>query len=225
MYYLFLDNSNATTTQGLTTAPTSLHTLGTRYVGDRNGFLWDFEAALQLGQRGPANICAGMATAGLGYNFCDLPMNPTVWAYYDWASGDGTPNAGDYNTYNQLFPFGHYYMGWIDLVGRQNIRDWNFHIWLYPAKWVTFITQFHFFSLDQSRDALYNVAGAPSRVRLNGSAGGVVGQEMDLILNFHVTKHSDILTGYSRLNSGNFIGNTGNGRSPELWYLMYNVRW
>ena len=225
MYYLMLDNANTTTTQGLAVAPTSLHTLGTRYAGDRNGFLWDFEAALQLGQRGPADICAGMATAGLGYNFCDLPMNPTIWGYYDWASGDGTPNAGTYNTYNQLFPFAHYYMGWIDLVGRQNIRDWNFHVWLYPAKWVTFNAQFHFFALDKSTDALYNIAGAPTRTRLNGSAGGVVGQEMDLILSFHITKHSDILTGYSKLNSGNFISNTGNSQSPELWYLMYNVRW
>lgn len=224
-YYLFLDNANKVKLLGLERAPTSVHTLGSRFTGDENGFLWDFEGMLQMGDRGGQPIRAGAATAGLGYNASDLPMNPTVWAYYDWASGDGSPNAGNYNTFNQLFPFGHYYFGWLDLVGRQNIRDWNMHLYLYPAKWITFNLQYHFFALDKSRDALYGVAGLPSRVSLNGSAGGVVGQELDLIFNFHITKRTDFMVGYSKLNAGEFISNTGNGRSPELWYMMYNVRW
>ena len=126
-YYLYLDNHNKTTAMGITSAPTSVHTLGSRYHGNQEGFLWDFEGMAQFGQRGSETIRAGSATAGVGYNFKNLPMNPTVWAYYDWASGDHNPNKDDYNTFNQLFPFGHYYFGFLDLVGRENIRDWNFH--------------------------------------------------------------------------------------------------
>lgn len=225
LYYLYLDNSNTITASGLTTAPTSVHTLGTRYTGDQHQFLWDFEAMLQLGQRGPSSIRAANLTAGVGYNFANLPMNPTIWGYYDWASGDPSPNAADYNTFNQLFPFGHYYFGWLDLVGRQNIRDVSGHLYLYPTKWITFNLQYHFLHLDRARDALYGVAGTPLRASLNGSAGGRVGQELDLIFNVHVTNRSDIMFGYSRMNVGDFVSNTGSGQTPELFYLMYNVRW
>jgi hypothetical protein len=225
LYYLYLDNHNTTAVKGIVTAPTTVHTLGSRYSGNRDGFLWDAEGMLQLGDRGSSQTRAGAVTAGLGKNFANLPMNPTVWAYYDWASGDGNPNAGSYNTFNQLFPFGHYYLGFIDLVGRQNVRDWNFHLYLNPAKWVTFNAQYHFLSLDRANDALYGASGAPLRVSPTGSAGGTIGQELDLIVNFHLTRNTDVLLGYSRLNAGNFINNTGPHQSPELIYMMYNIRW
>jgi len=224
-YWLYLDNHNRTGPLGLAKDPMYVHTLGTRYVGDKNGYLWDGEVALQLGDRGGAPITAGMATAGVGYNWANAPMNPTVFAYYDWASGDHTPNAGSYNTFTQLFPFGHYYMGFADYVGRQNIRDINFHLYLHPAKWITFNAQYHIFRLDSATDALYAPSGAPTRVRTNGSAGGAVGQELDLLVNFHLDRRSDLLVGYSKLNAGEFISNTGPHRSPELLYLMYNIRW
>ena len=43
--------------------------------------------------------------------------NPTFWAYYDYASGDSDPTDGRSHTFNDLYPFGHYYLGWIDQVG------------------------------------------------------------------------------------------------------------
>jgi hypothetical protein len=59
------------------------------------------------------DIIAGMATTGLGYT-C-LPLNPTFWVI-TITSGDHTPNSGNYSTFNQLFPPGHYYQGWADLL-------------------------------------------------------------------------------------------------------------
>lgn len=225
VYYLYLDNHNNTRANTLFLAPTLTHTVGSRYVGDKDGFLWDFEGAFQLGENRGNAVSAGMATAGLGYNWKNRPMNPTVWAYYDWASGDRSPNAGGYHTFNQQFPFGHYYLGFLDVVGRQNIRDLSFHLYLHPAKWITFNAQCHLFRLDSAKDALYSAGGVPLRVRTNGSAGGVVGQELDLLVNFHLGPQSDFLLGYSKLNAGEFISNTGNGRSPELFYAMCNFRW
>jgi hypothetical protein len=58
-----------------------------------------------------------------------------------------------------MFAFGHYFMGWIDQVGRQNIHDLNFHLYLYPTKWV----QFHSFWLADPRNTLYNAAGNATR--------------------------------------------------------------
>ena len=118
LYWLFLDNSNKLTTQGITQDPTSVHTLGTRWTGEERGFLWDFEPIGQVGQRGSHSILAGSLTAGLGYYAEKLPMTPSFWTYYDCASGDHHPGTGNYTTFNQLYAFGHYYLGFMDLIGR-----------------------------------------------------------------------------------------------------------
>ncbi len=225
LYYLYLDNQNDTDTGGIDSAPVTVHTIGSRAVGDKHGFLWDFESAFQFGARGGQKLNAFMTTAGLGYNWSNGPMNPTFWAYYDWASGDANPNTGDYNTFNPLFPFERYYLGFTDIVGRQNIRDLNFHMYLNPAKWITLNAQYHCFRLDRAQDALYSGAGVPERRSPTGSAGTDVGQEVDVLVYFHMSRRSDILLGWSKLFAGSFIANTGNGQSPELFYAMYNFRW
>lgn len=227
-YYLYLDNQNTVAQQGIVRAPSQTHTLGTRYAGDKNNFLWDGEIALQLGERGTDNIVASMATAGAGYHFDQLPMNPTFWIYYDYASGDSNPNSGNYNTFNQLFPFGHYYLGWADLVGRQNIQDLNAHLFLYPANWLTLWFQAHHFWLAESEDALYNAAGNAYRRSPNGSAGRDVGTELDFTANFHLTKHSDLMVGYSKLFGGSFLENTAGPNKAvdsDLLYIIYGYRW
>lgn len=227
-YYLYLDNENRIAQQGIVRAPFQAHTLGTRYVGDKNNVLWDGEIALQLGERGNESIVAGMATAGAGYHFDQLPMNPTFWLYYDYASGDSSPNSGNYNTFNQLYPFGHYYLGWADLVGRQNIQDLNAHLFLYPTNWMTLWFQAHHFWLAESEDALYNAAGNAYRRSPNGSAGRDVGTELDFTANFHLTKHADLMVGYSKLFGGSFLENTAGPNKAvdsDLLYLIFGYRW
>lgn len=225
-YYLFLDNTMNVTNQGIVRAPANVHTLGGRYAGDHEGFLWDVEAALQLGERGRQTILAGMATAGAGYNWKGATWNPTFWAFYDFASGDQAPNGGNtFNTFNQLFPFGHYYLGWLDLVGRQNIHDTNLHLYLYPAKWLTVWMQYHHFWLASRRDALYSAGGAALRRDATGRAGRNVGDELDLVMNFHLGPHSDVLLGYSVLFPGHFIRQTGSERTAEQFFASYVFRW
>lgn len=228
LYYLFLDNANEVRQLELVRAPYNVHTLGSRYFGDKDNMLWDVEAALQLGERGDSQIVAGMATAGAGYHFSKFPLNPTFWVYYDYATGDSSPNEGTYTTFNQLFPFGHYYLGWADLVGRQNIQDLNAHLYLYPTNWITVWLQYHHFWLAASQDALYNAAGLAIRRDPSGNAGTDVGNEIDMVLNFHVTKHSDFMFGYSKLYGGGFLEGTSNAEkavNSDLLFFIYSYRW
>ncbi|MFO0967151.1 MAG: alginate export family protein [Gemmataceae bacterium] len=224
-YYLYLDNTNRQTQLGIVRAPYNVHTLGTRFAGDKNDFLYDVELMGQVGRRGDEDIFAAAATAGVGYHFEHAPMDPTFWLYYDFASGDQNPNGGQFNTFNQLFPFGHYYFGWLDFVGRQNIHDFSAHMYLYPTKWLTFNAQFHHFELASARDALYNAAGNAIRRDPTGAAGRDVGDEIDLIFNFHLTRRSDFLIGYSQMWEGSFLKQTGPRLDPSLFYAMYNFRW
>jgi hypothetical protein len=226
-YWLFLDNANKINTLTLPFGPYNVHTLGTRYFGKKNNWLWDVEPMLQLGDRGSKDIIAGAATVGGGYNFSKLPWNPTWWVYYDYASGTSNPNSpnGSFSTFNQLFPFGHYYLGFMDLIGRQNIHDVNSHLWLFPTKWITFWLQYHHLQLDQPRDALYNSAGVPYRRDPTGRSGTDVGDELTAVVNFHLSAHSDIFVGYGQLWAGSFFKNTGPPTNPSLTFVQYSFRW
>lgn len=228
LYYLLLDDVNRTTVLGIPRNPSTRHTLGSRYSGNQDQFLFDFEGAMQFGSLDGRDIVAGMATAGVGYNFKNAKWNPTIWAYYDYASGGGSTGSGTVHTFNQLFPFGHYYLGWIDQVGRQNIHDVNFHLYTFPTKWMTTWVQFHSFWLANSNDALYNAAGVPIRRSPAGNAGTHVGEEIDLVCNFHLTTHIDLMTGYSYLWGGEFLRNTSSptlARNAGFYFTQLTYRW
>jgi len=227
-YYLVLDNTNRVVQQGTNRGNFTRHTLGGRYSGDEDGFLWDLEGAIQLGRQRGRDVTAGFATVGAGYHWEELAWSPTVWAYYDFASGDNTPNAGAVTTFNQLFAFGHYYLGWIDQVGRQNIHDLNFHLYAYPTKWLTTWVQYHCFWLASPRDALYNAAGVAIRRDLTGRAGSHVGDEVDVVLNFHLTTHADLFTGYCYLWGGEFLRNTSGPKAAVdagFYFLQMSYKW
>ncbi len=228
MYYLLFDNDNNSVQQGIVRTPSETHTMGSRWSGDKDGRLWDFEGAIQFGEQANNDLFAGMATGGLGRHWKDARWNPTAWLYYDYASGDSDPTAGTVNTFNQLFPFGHYYHGWADLVGRQNIHDLNSHLYLYPAPWCTVWLQYHHFWLDQNQDALYNAGGVAIRRDPTGQAGSNVGDEVDLALNFHLTNYSDILLSYNKLFGGRFLEETAGvnqAEDAETLYLIFQQRW
>jgi hypothetical protein len=228
LYYMYLSNTNVVTQVGLPRSPLAIHTFGSRYAGDvDNTFLWDFEGAMQLGEQTHKNVVAGMYSGGLGYH-AKVAWDPTFWITYDYASGTTNPNGSTLHTFNQLFPFGHYYFGWTDLIGRQNIDDLNCALYLYPEKWLTTWLQFHWFALDQAKDALYNTSGAAYRRDPTGQAGRDVGRELDVIFNFHLTKRSDLLTSYGYLWGGNFLRNTSGPNAAvnaSVYSLMYNYRW
>ena len=225
MYFLSLDDNRnrAIGSNGLM-GNSNTHTLGGRLAGDYNQFLYELEGMYQFGQYSNQDISAFAVASGAGYHFKGAPMNPQFWLRYDFASGDKNPNDGARNTFNQLFPFGNYYLGWIDRVGRQNIHDFNAQLNLHPQPWATFTAQYHRFYLANKQDFLYNAAGAATLRDVTGQAGGYVGDEIDFRFNIHVNRQQDILVGYSKLFAGNFLKATAPGVSPDLFYVQYNMR-
>ncbi|MCE7916712.1 MAG: alginate export family protein [Nitrosomonas sp. PRO5] len=228
LYYLSLvDNRNvspANITQGnVLQGDSILHTIGARWVGDYERILYELEGMYQFGRRSHLDISAFSIASGVGYQL-PLPMNPQFWLRYDFASGDKNHRDGRSNTFNQLFPFGHYYFGYIDQIGRQNIHDFNAQFTLHPQPWVTFLGQYHRFYLANKRDYLYNAAGAGTIRDITGQSGSHVGDEIDFTINFHLSRHQDVLLGYSKLFTGEFLKSTRPGVSPDLFYAQYNFR-
>jgi hypothetical protein len=229
VYYLYSNNAATLVQQGITTAPSRFSTIGSRYAGDRNNVLWDVEAAVQFGRQGDdQDLAAGMVAVGVGRRFASVRSTPTIWVYYDYATGDGDPNAGRFTTANQLYPFGHYYLGWADIAGRQNIQDANVHVGLYPVPWITVWLQYHHLWLSRTEDALYNAGGTAIRRDPTGSAGVNVGDDVDIVLNFHVDALSDVMVAYTPGFGGRFLESTAGpnrASSTRAFYLIYNFRW
>lgn len=228
LYYLELSNKTPGAATGqFTTGSFNVHTLGGRYVGrNDNGFLWDVEGAVQVGNWADQDILANAFSAYLGWNWKNCCLNPTVWLGYDFASGDPDPNrTGTHRTFNQLFAFGHYYFGFLDYVGRQNIHDLTLQGYVYPAKWLTAGIQYHVFRLASPKDSLYNAFGRPVRRDPTGAAGDDVGSEIDLVFNAHITDRQDLFITYSHFFPGSFIRATGPSGDGNALYLQYSWRW
>ena len=224
LYYLHLDNDNNTFTgQRRARGGFDVNTIGTRYNGNYNNFLWDFEGIYQFGHFVNQTTTAGATIAEVGYHFKDLPMKPQFWLGYDWASG-GSLTGSTHHTFNQLFAFGHYYQGQADIVGRQNVNDLSAQFVFYPTNWITASTQYHAFYLDNARDSLYNKAAVAIRSSPTGAAGTNVGRELDFLLNFHLTNHQDIQLAYSHLFAGSYLARTGSGKDIDYYYAQYTFR-
>src|SRR3954462_10365083 len=106
---------------------------------------------LQFGSHSNQSIMANAFSVYGGYDFKGVPWNPQLWVGYDHASGDSNPGlTGTRRTFNQLYPFGHYYFGYTDLVGRQNINDVMIQGVFFPENWITCVAQFHTLRLAES---------------------------------------------------------------------------
>lgn len=224
-----LDNTNLLVQTGIVRAPFTAHTIGMRYATDWDeSWLLETEGAIQLGSRGPEQIVAGMYSGGVGYHWKNTLWNPTFWAYYNYTSGDDAPNRGNYHTFNQLFPFLQYYMGWVDAVGRQNNLDLNLRCYLYPTNWITLWLQYHHFWLDSASDALYGPNGAAVRRDPTGRSGTDVGQKIELLGNVHLSKRADLYFGYTYFWAGEFLRNTSiadTGNDSSVVYGGLSLRW
>jgi len=184
---------------------------------------WDFEAegAWQGGRFAGDQVSAWMAAVEGGYTFVDCTLKPRVWVGYDFASGDDDPTDGKVGTFNQLFPLGHAWFGYIDVVGRQNIHDVRTGVDFQIIKNVKAGLHIHNFWLAEKADALYNAGGAGIRRDTTGDSGRYVGAELDLVLKVKVDRHSGFLFGYSHFFPGDFIRGTGPSKEIDFVYAQY----
>lgn len=194
-------------------------TVGARLFGKLgdSGFDYDLEGAYQTGDSGTSDVSAYMIGAQVGYTLSDLECKPRFFVGFDMGSGDNDPTDSDVQTFDQLYPLGHAYLGFIDVVGRQNIRDLNLGVSLKPIEKTTLVASIHFYSRDDEMDALYNAGGGVVRA---GGAGtsSEVGSEIDLLLKHQLDAHTAILLGYSHFFAGDFVEDTGVSDDIDFFY-------
>ncbi len=217
LYWLKLDTlkSNFNGTSG----SERRHTLGGRLGGKlgKTNFDYDLEGAYQFGRLGVADISAFMVANQLGYTLPRVRTGPRLYVGYDYASGDSRAR-GDVGTYNQLFPTGHLYFGYIDALGRQNIIDLSGGASFKPTPRLTAALDVHNFWRADVHDAIYNTGGAVVRP---GSAGTSrqVGRELDVTAKYQFDRHTLAEVGFNHFFPGDFIRQSGPGQSIDFVYL------
>jgi hypothetical protein len=197
-YYIGYDNENLTADGDF-----SIHTLGLRLNGSlTENWLFEVEGGPQFGRQSGLGLDheAAFATFGIGRNLSDaLPWSPTLWLYYDYASGNNL--GGDFNRFNQLFPLAHRYLGFIDAVQRSNIEAPNILLTATPSKnWNLLVWYWHFMA-NQDTDLVPAIGGTPPQ----SLSSKDFGDELDLILKYNFGPRSNILVGWSHLWRGNKI--------------------
>lgn len=181
-------------------------TIGGRYYRDSGPWHYELEAGVQFGENADgSDHSAGAWTLGVGRTFACLPWSPTIWGYYDWASGDDTVGNG----YHHFQPLSHKYMGFMDLFGRRNLEDANVQLVLKPAEKVKLLLWYHYFRLQNGNDVPYNVNMTPFAGLTAGSAGSrELGHEIDTVLTYTIGPRTNLLFGYSHFFAGEFYSTT-----------------
>ena len=182
------------------------NTFGARWQGSHCDLLWDVEAAYQFGNNtdGSSHV-AGMATFGLGRKLSRRCWKPTLWLYYDWASGDDATGAG--NGFHHGFPLAHKYNGFMDLFGRRNLEDVNLQLSVQPTKRLKLLAWYHYLFLETQTDTPYSVVMTPfNGGNLPGSTD--LGHEIDLLAAYKFDARRELVVGYSHFFSGQYYATT-----------------
>lgn len=217
-YFLGLDKMDPVTFNG-TTGHEKRYTVGGRVFGSSHGFDYELENAYQFGQVGAGDISAWMLATEGGYTFRKACGTPRLALGFDYASGDDGA-GGDVGTFNQLFPLGHAYFGYIDAIGRQNIIDLHPGLYLKCAgDKLNLKAEGHFFWRAESADALYNAGGGVLRRGAPGTSKEV-GSEIDLVANYRFNRHLNVEAGFSCFFAGKFIQQTGPDSDINFFYLQ-----
>ncbi len=196
LYFMYLRNSSATF--NFTSGRERRYTIGARLAGKIDDWHldWDVEGAGQFGSVGTADINAYMVDASYGYEVQDVWGDPRIQFAFGAASGDPTAGDNEVKTFNQLFPLSHAYLGWMDLVARQNVIYINPRIVLRPCANMDIVVQYLEFWRHKTGDALYAANG--SVLRASGSTfSKSIGQEVDLLVRYAFDRHIFGYVGYS----------------------------
>jgi hypothetical protein len=225
VYFLATDKTGSYRNPNGKVGDESRFTFGSRFWGKTGP--WDYEAEIagQWGRWAGDTIQAWSWTLDGGYTFKKLRWTPRIGAGFDWASGDEDPDDGKVGTFDHLFPFGHFYLGYLDLIGRQNIEAVNVSVTAWPVpKKVKTMVKYHTFWLNAKQDALYNAGGRPGRRDPSGRSGAEVGHEIDIVLLWKLDVHSSLVVGYSHFWDSDVIINTGKSEDPDWFWLQYRFQ-
>lgn len=185
---------------------------------------WMLEAAYQTGKLFSRSRSASAAVASVGYSV-PRRWNPRLGIEYAYASGDDDPNDNKVNTFDPLYGTRHEIHGIIDYCAWRNLRDLRLWASAEPLEKLALSLDYHLFRLSSSRDAWYNAPEAAGGLQdPTGAAGTDVGQEVDLVARYSLSRRVALSAGYAHFFAGSFIQRVQGRASDSDWgYVQATV--
>jgi hypothetical protein len=211
LYYLGLQRDGAVFQQG--TADELRHSFGTRLWGKPGAWDYNYEALVQTGSFGSAQILAWTVATDTGCTAASAPFKPRVGLKADIASGDGNPSDDRLTTFNALFPKQPYFSE-ASVIAPANIIDIHPSIALQLPHSVTFTTDVDFFWKQRVEDAVYAPPGRPL-VPAGQSEARYVGTQVNAELEWQINRNTSVALYYSHLFAGSAVTAAG-GRDIDF---------
>lgn len=192
-------------------------TLGSRVTGmiGSTGTRFDLEGGYQFGSLADSDVRAWFVASDLTYSAASLPLRPGFTLGLDYSSGDADPGDGVAGTFHQLYPLGHAYAGYMDLLGRQNLVEARAVVSSTPIPPVTLRAALHHFLRAEKGDAVYNVGGGVFRPAAGDERS--IGSEINVTAGYRLDAHTRMEVGFGHFRPGSFMTGNGSGASSSNW--------
>jgi len=183
---------------------------------------FDFTAAFigQTGHYGKDKIRAFGSNSAIGLTF-PAKWRPRLAGQFTWGSGDRNPADGIHGTFDGVFGGADInFYGDLNLFFWANLRDceWDFHI--QPGRTMKLMFEHHYFTLDQARDAWYTTGMAALRRDIAGHSGTALGNEINVRFSWQPVKEMELLAGWGRFLSSDFVKATGSANPASGFFLQ-----
>jgi len=199
------------------------YTVGNRFKGKKWNFDYGIEWAWQFGSRAHDDIKAWAWHNDIGYTFTSVPWDPFIDFEYNHGSGDSDPRDGTFENFDNLFPTNHIYYGYMDFASLRNMDNIKIGAGVTPHKKIKFSVDYHWFFLDTNGSAWFNAGQSVIRPTTAG-ASATLGQELDLLAKWTLTKYLSLLMGYSHFHAGAFVRDSGAADDANFFYVQTSVQ-
>jgi hypothetical protein len=149
-----------------------------------------------------------------GYTFKDLWGTPRLGLEFDYSSGDKDPFDDQHQTLDNLYPTNHKFYGYMDFFSLQNMVDLRMIFTIKPTPRLSIAIEGHAFWLANTHDSFYNVAGVArggvnptpgNGYGVNPGYGSFVGNELDIVAGYALTRYAQVEVGYGHFFVGSYI--------------------
>lgn len=189
-------------------------TYGIRLFGTRGRLGWNWEAMLQRGRFGDAEIRAWSVASETSYAFTQAPLAPRLRLRANIASGDRDPGDGRLETFNALFPKGKYF-GELSPIGPRNIVNLHPSLDVDLGHGMTAELAGAAYWRASRGDGVYDVPGQLIR-EAGGSDARHIGNELELSLGWQASTILSFSVSASIFAPGDFLRETGSARPIRM---------
>ena len=183
---------------------------------------YNAEIAIQRGHVVGDRIAAWAGHAEIGWKPLGEDLGPRLGFEYNFASGDGNPEDGPHNTFDDLYPAGFNKYGIADLYAWRNIR--------YPVAGVdvpvtrrwTLYGGGRSYWLASVRDGLYP-GGDEFLLRNSGATSSHVGSQIFVSAGYVRSEHWKFFGGYGHLWPGSYLRQSGYASALRTVYVLSSV--